>query len=62
MSTPTSLVEVSAGAARKLNLLHSSDPHYRAERKNYQSTGEMRVIGAISPAKQLAGCRARSDR
>ena len=43
------IVEVTAGAARKLNLLHSTDPHYRAERENYQSTGEMRVTGDISP-------------
>jgi hypothetical protein len=41
-------VEVTASAARELNLLHDADPRYRTARDRFLSTGEMRVQGDIS--------------
>jgi hypothetical protein len=36
-------VEVTAAAARELNLLHDADPKYRTARDGFLSSGDMRV-------------------
>jgi hypothetical protein len=39
------VVEITAAAARRLNMLRSDDPAYAAARDRYLETGEMRVEG-----------------
>lgn len=39
------IVEITAAAARHLNILRSNDPAYAAARARYLATGEMRVEG-----------------
>lgn len=41
-------VEITAAAARALNMLHGADPDYRAARERFLGSGEMRVEGDLS--------------
>jgi hypothetical protein len=42
------MIEVTAAAARRLNLLGSADPNYRTASDSFLRSGEMRVDGDLS--------------